>query len=60
VSEDDGHERRLRLGFKDTDKILDALRLLLDLQPGYEDNLLWSAVRHDHMDIVKYLLDNLG
>lgn len=60
VSEDDGPERRLRPGFEDTNKVLDALRLLLDLQPGFEDVLLWSAVRHDHVDIVKYLLDDLG
>lgn len=52
VSEDDGPERRLRPGFGNFDCVRDALNLLLDLQPGYEEVLLWSAVRHDHIDIV--------
>ena len=59
VSEDDGPERRLRPGFELFDSIKDALVLLIDLQPGFEDILLWSAVRHDHLDIVKYLIDDL-
>jgi ankyrin repeat protein len=60
ISEDDGPERRLRPGFEDSDKVIDAIRLLLELQPGYEDVLVWSAVRHDHADIVKFLLGDLG
>ncbi|PMD31609.1 ankyrin [Hyaloscypha variabilis F] len=58
VSEDDGPERRLRPGFESFDKIRDALDLLLELQPGHEDILLWSAVRHDHVEIVQYLLEH--
>lgn len=60
ISEDDGPERRLRLGFEDSEKVVDAIRLLLELQPGFEDILIWSAVRHDHIDIVKFLLEDLG
>lgn len=60
VSEDDGPERRLRLGFGDFDSIREALDLCLEIQPGYEDVVLWSAVRHDHVAIVKYLLEDLG
>lgn len=60
ISEDDGPERRLRPGFEDPEKTIDAVRLLLDLQPGYEDVLLWSAVRHDHLDVVRFLLEDLG
>ncbi|KAH7343045.1 hypothetical protein BKA65DRAFT_303638 [Rhexocercosporidium sp. MPI-PUGE-AT-0058] len=60
VSEDDGPERRLRLGFGDFDSIREALDLCLELQPGFEDVLMWSAVRHDHVDIVKYLVEDLS
>ncbi|CZR65152.1 uncharacterized protein PAC_15052 [Phialocephala subalpina] len=59
LSEDDGPERRLRPGFENFDKVRDALSLLLELQPGHEDEILWSAVRHDHIDIVRYLLEEL-
>lgn len=60
LSEDDGPERRLRPGFETFEKIQNALVLLLDLQPGFEDVVLWSAVRHDHIDVVKYLVGDLG
>lgn len=60
VSEDDGPERRLRLGFRDFDDIRNALNLLLELQPGYEEILMWSAVRHDHASMVLYLIEELG
>ncbi|KAG4434206.1 hypothetical protein IFR05_010307 [Cadophora sp. M221] len=60
VSEDDGPERRLRLGFGDLDSIREALDLCLELQPGHEDVVMWSAVRHDHVEIVKYLLEDLS
>jgi len=59
VSEDDGPERRLRLGFGDFSSIREALDLCLELQPGYEEVLMWSAIRHDHVDIVNYLLEDL-
>ncbi len=60
VSEDDGPERRLRPGFRDCENVREALDLLLELEPGYEDVVMWSAVRHDHIEIVTYLLEDLG
>ena len=59
VSEDDRPGRRLRPGFGDFESVREALDLCLELQPGYEKVLMWSAVRHDHIDIVKYLLEDL-
>lgn len=56
MSEDDGPERRLRLGFASFEDIREALDMLLDIQPGYEEVLFWSAVRHDHIEIVRYLI----
>jgi hypothetical protein len=56
VSEDDTPELRLRLGFEDEKTVIAALDSLLDLQPGYEDEVLWSVVRHCHLGIARHLL----
>ncbi|PVH90008.1 ankyrin, partial [Cadophora sp. DSE1049] len=40
-------------GFGKFDDIREALDLCLELQPGHEEVLMWSAVRHGHVDIVK-------
>lgn len=60
ISEDDTAERRLRLGFGDARAVIAALDLLLTLQPGYEDQVLWSAVRHNHLSLVQYLVLGKG
>lgn len=56
VSEDDTAERRLRRGFGDMGQIIAALELLLQLQPGYEERLLWSVVRHNHVALAQFLI----
>ncbi|KAF8852133.1 ankyrin, partial [Acephala macrosclerotiorum] len=48
-------------GFESFDRVRDALNILLKFQPGHEDEVLWSAVRHDHkllvkIEIIEYLL----
>ncbi|KAF4637985.1 hypothetical protein G7Y89_g86 [Cudoniella acicularis] len=60
VSEDDGPERRLRFGFENDGKVMGALKLLLNLQPGYDNLVLWSAVRHGHLYITRYLIETAG
>lgn len=56
LSEDDGPHRRLRPGFADFEDVKKALILLLRLQPGFEVHVLWSVVRHDHFQILQYLI----
>ncbi|KAJ5819503.1 hypothetical protein N7474_005094 [Penicillium riverlandense] len=60
VSEDDTPHRRLRLGFGDMHQIIKALDLLLTLQPGYEDAVLWSSIRHGHLAITRHLIEGKG
>ena len=60
LSEDDGPHRRLRPGFADFEDVKKALILLLRLQPGFEVHVLWSVVRHDHFQILQYLILELG
>jgi ankyrin repeat protein len=60
VSEDDTPERLLRLGFGDEKTVIAAMDLLLNLQPGYEDQVLWSLVRHNHLALLQHLLCDKG
>jgi ankyrin repeat protein len=56
VSEDDTPHRRLRLGFSSPAAVIAALDVLLNLHPGYEDVVLWSVVRHGHLDLAEHLI----
>jgi ankyrin repeat protein len=60
VSEDDTEKRRRRLGFGNPKVILAALEHLLTAQPGFEDIVLWSVVRHGHYQLLEHLVLSKG
>jgi ankyrin repeat protein len=60
VSEDDTEKRRRRLGFGDPKVILAALDHLLTVQPGFEDIVLWSVIRHGHSQMLEHLVVSKG
>ena len=56
LDEDDGPQRRVRKGFSDPRRIIEALDLLLILQPGVEIEVFSAIVRHDHIILAEHVL----